>query len=54
MNVLLQFFGSQMIAKKEDCKLISTFQRILVLTPSASELVIEDVSNLEFGIESVA
>jgi U3 small nucleolar RNA-associated protein 6 len=54
MNVLLQFFGSQMIAKKEDSKLFSTFQHILVLAPNASELVVEDVGHLEFGIESVA
>lgn len=54
MHVLLQYFGSQIIAREDDSTIFNTFQRILVLAPSATELIVEDVAHLKFGIESVA
>jgi U3 small nucleolar RNA-associated protein 6 len=55
MNVLLQYFGSLMARKEENKQhLFDIFQRILLLAPSASELIVEDVSDLPFGVESVS
>ena len=54
MQILLQYFGAQMVEKDKASKLFSTFQRIVVLAPTSSDLVVEDVTHLEFGIESVS
>jgi U3 small nucleolar RNA-associated protein 6 len=61
MKVLLQFFGAQLLImddkKVDDSKLLfDTFQRILLLAPSATELVVEEIigEDLPFGVESVA
>jgi hypothetical protein len=54
MKVLLQYFGCQLLEKKENQGIFETFQRILLLAPSASKLVVEDIGACEsFGLQSV-
>lgn len=54
MDVLLQLFGCLMFEKAANNKLLDLFERILILAPSAATLVVEDVGDFPFGIESVA
>lgn len=54
MKVLLQFFGCQLLLRKENHALFETFQRILLLAPSSSKLVVEDIGACgNFGLQSV-
>lgn len=52
--VVLQYFGSLLRQEELDKNLLNdTFQRILLLAPTSWDIVVEDVSDYWFGIESI-
>lgn len=54
MKVLLQFFGCQLSEEAENDVLFDTFQRILLLSPSIPDLIVDDIGACEsFGLQSV-
>lgn len=54
MQVLLQYFGALLRDRENNRDLLqNTFQQILLLAPGAVNLIIDDASQSEFGVESV-
>eukprot|EP00934_Nitzschia_sp_Nitz4_P002825 Nitzschia sp. Nitz4//scaffold91_size79674//19895//21748//NITZ4_005357-RA/size79674-processed-gene-0.89-mRNA-1//1//CDS//3329560070//2815//frame0 len=54
MSVLLQYFGSMLRDTENNLEqLQNVFQQIVLLAPSAKELVVEGVEGTSFGIESI-
>jgi len=54
-HVLLQYFGCLLHPKELDKDLLdNTFQEILLLAPTSWKVVVEDVADYWFGLESIA